>query len=420
MSTRLVRLFVCVALVALGASCSSAPQRKQLTTATSPLIFISLDGFAADYGDLYPTAMPNLQRLQHEGVAAQGLIPVFPSNTFPNHYTLVTGLYPAQHGMVNNEFFDATDGTFFRYQQSNAIRDSRWWGGEPIWVTAIKQGRLAATSFWVGSEAEIGGIRPTYWRTYDTRIPFETRLEEFVGWLQQPDDRRPAFIAIYLEDTNGAGHRSGPQGAELIAAIKLVDQRIGEILQQCKALGRTPNVVIVSDHGMTSVDPKRVSVLEDYIDTSAVQVETEGSVVGLRPLDGDTETLMKSVSNIPHTRAYRLEDLPAHFHVSANPRLSPVWILPEEGAHVAKRATVERLRARYPFHGYLPGDHGYDPAFRSMHGLFIAHGPAFRTAISLPAVENIHVYNLLCAILELTPAPNPGDDRLVRAALRNR
>jgi predicted AlkP superfamily pyrophosphatase or phosphodiesterase len=250
------------------------------------------------------------------------------------------------------------------------------------------------------------------------KVPFETRLKEFVGWLQQPAALRPAFIAFYIEDTNGAGHRSGPNGAELISAIKQVDERVGEILGQCETLGLTPNVVIVSDHGMTAVDQKRVSALEDYIDTNAVQIETEGSVVGLRPFDGDIEALIKQARKIPHATAYRVADLPPHFHMTANPRLSPVWVVPEEGAHVAKRITIERYQARYPAHGYLPGDHGYDPAYRSMHGIFIAHGPAFRTGITLPSVENIHVYNLLCAILGLSPAPNSGDDRLVEATLR--
>jgi predicted AlkP superfamily pyrophosphatase or phosphodiesterase len=177
--------------------------------------------------------------------------------------------------------------------------------------------------------------------------------------------------------------------------------------------------VVVSDHGMTAVDPKRVSALEDYIDPTTVQIEIEGSVVGLRPLDGDIEKLYHQVNRIPHSKAYRLNDLPAHLHVSDNPRLSPIWILPEEGAHVAKRVTIDGYRRRYPENGYLPGDHGYDPKVRSMHGLFVAHGPAFRQGATLRPAENIHVYNLLCAVLGVKPAPNSGDDRLVRAALRH-
>lgn len=417
-SRRFSSIVVTVAVLAILSGCVSSSARPSAGP-TSPLLLISIDGFAAEYFDRYPDAMPNLQRLRREGVAAQGLTSVFPSNTFPSHYTLVTGLYPAQHGIINNEFFDPTNGRFFRYTQDSSVHDPRWWSGEPIWVTAIKQGKLAATSFWVGSEAAIGGVRPTYWRVFDAALPFETRLEEFVGWLKKPMEQRPALITFYLEETNGIGHRFGPRSPELLAAIKLVDARVGELLRQCELLGFTPNVVIASDHGMVEIDPQRVSILEDFIDVSSVQIETEGSVVGLRPLDGNIDSLLEKVSHIPHAQARRVEDLPAAFHWSENPRWSPVWILPDEGAHVARRAFVERLRQRYPDHGYLPGDHGYDPSVPSMHGIFIAQGPAFRRGVSLPQVESIHIYNLLCAVLGVNPAPNSGDDRLIREALRN-
>ena len=145
-----------------------------------PLILISLDGFRWDYTDLFPAESPTIRALKRDGVAMRGLIPVFPTNTFPNHYTIVTGLYPAKHGIVNNDFFDPTLGMIFRYNQATTVRDPRWWGGEPIWVTAIKQGRKAAASFWVGSEAPVAGVRPTFWRNYDYSISFERRLEECV------------------------------------------------------------------------------------------------------------------------------------------------------------------------------------------------------------------------------------------------
>jgi len=411
------RVVVLALLTALSACQHPSPQRGA-TTPTSPLLLISLDGFAADYWNLHPEAMPNLRRLSREGVVADGLIPVFPSNTFPNHYTLVTGLYPSQHGMINNEFFDPALGAFFRYFQESDARDARWWSGEPIWATSIKQGKLAATSFWVGSEAAIGGMRPTYSRPFDARVPFEARLEDFNGWLNKPVELRPSLIAIYIEETNGAGHRFGPKSAESVAAIKLVDDRVGQILQQCTRDGFTPNVVIVSDHGMVAVDPARVATLDDYIDLNVVQIDSEGSVAGLRVSADKVDALMDQVSRIPHAKAYRVADLPAHFHASENARLSPVWVLPEEGAHVVKKATLARLQKRFPEHGYVAGDHGYDPSLGSMHGIFVAHGPAFRRGITLPTVENVHVYNLLCAVLGVTPAPNSGDDRLVRSALK--
>ena len=382
-----------------------------------PLILISLDGFRWDYTELFPAESRTLRTLQREGVMARGLVPVFPSNTFPNHYTLVTGLYPARHGIVNNDFFDPESGGFFRYNQPAIVADAKWWGGEPIWVTAIKQGRKAAASFWVGSEAVIGGVRPTFWRNYDGSVPFEKRLDEVARWMALPDGERPDLIVLYLEDANGAGHQHGPASPEVATAIRRLDARIATLLECVRNAGHEPNVIIVSDHGMTATSPQRVIHLEDHLDVKTVQVDADGSVAALRPLDGDVEKVMRALRHVPHATAYRVEDLPAHFNFRGSPRIAPIWVLPEEGWHLVRRTTFERLKARYAYAGYLPGDHGYDPKIKNMHGVLVAHGPAFRRGAVLPEVENIHVYNLMCAVLKLKPAPNDGDERLVQAAL---
>lgn len=402
---------ILAALLVLGRALAAA--------AESPLLLISLDGFRWDYCERFPAESPTLRALRREGVTARGLVPVFPSNTFPNHYTLVTGLYPANHGIVNNDFFDPATGTFFRYFQPAAARDARWWGGEPIWVTAVKQGKKAAVSFWVGSEAPIGGVRPTFWKPFDYRVPFDQRLAEVAGWLRLPPAERPAFVAFYLEETNGAGHRFGPDAPETAAAVRLLDQRVAALLAHSRVDGVEPNVVIVSDHGMTATSLARTVALDDYIDLKTVQVEADGSVVALRPLAGTAADLVQALGQLPHARAYRLEDLPARFRLRDNPRLAPVWILPDEGWHVGARANLERLRVRYPEKGYLAGDHGYDPDRPDMHGFFLAHGPAFRRGVELPKVESVHLYALLCSVLQIQPARHDGDDRLVRAARRD-
>lgn len=387
--------------------------------ADSPLILISLDGFRWDYVENYAAEAPTLRRLKREGFTARGLVPAFPSNTFPNHYTIVTGLYPANHGIVNNDFFDAAQGKYFHYNQPSVAQDPDWWRGEPIWVTAVKQGRKSATGFWVGSEAAIGGVRPTYWRNYDYRVPFGERLDELVGWLTKPDADRPAVVVFYLEETNSAGHTFGPDARQVAEAIRILDTRIAELTNRLRDAGIAANLLIVSDHGMTATSLDRVVVLDDHVDRATVQVDTDGSILALRPLQGDADALVRKLSVLPHARAYRVEDLPAHLHLRrGDPRIAPVWVLPEEGWHVAQRSTFERLKNRYAAQGYLQGDHGYDPALASMRGILIAHGPAFRSGVTIPEVENIHVYNLMCAVLKLQPAPNDGDDRLVRAALR--
>lgn len=391
---------------------------RVIAATPSPLILISLDGFRWDYCDLHPEESRTLRQLRREGVAARGLIPVFPSNTFPNHYTIVTGLYPAHHGMVNNDFFDPTLGEYFHFNQPNSARDARWWGGEPIWVTAINQGQTAAASFWVGSEAPVKGVRPTFWKPFDYRIPFPQRLDEVIGWLELPPAERPSIICFYFEETNGAGHRFGPDSPELVAAIQRLDEHLATILARLRALNIEPNLVLVSDHGMTATSLDRVVVLDDHIDLANVRIDADGSAAALRPVDGNVDAIVRAFANVPHVKACRAGDLPARFHFAGNARIAPVWILPDEGWHVALRSSRERLRLRYPEKGYLAGDHGYDPALTTMRGIFIAHGPAFRRGVELPEVENIHIYNLLCAVLKLKPAPNDGDDRLVKAALK--
>lgn len=400
--------------------CTLALARAAERTSASdaPLILISLDGYRWDYPSLYPTESSTLRSLRQEGASARALIPVFPSNTFPNHYTIVTGLYPAHHGIINNDFFDPSLGVVFKYNLPGLARESRWWGGEPIWVTAIKQGRKAATSFWVGSEAEVKGVRPTYWRNFDGRLPFETRLEELVGWMKLPTSERPAFVAFYIEDVNGAGHRFGPNSPEVAAAVRLVDQRIAMILARVRAEAIEPNLLVVSDHGMTSISIDRVVLIDNTIDRASVQVDAEGSAMSLRSINGDDAAILSAFRDVPHVKAYRSEDLPARLRLAENQRISPIWLVPDEGWQVATRSNFERLRKNYPEKGYLAGDHGYDPARPNMHGILVAHGPAFRRGAEHEAVENVHLYNLLCAILKLQPAQNDGDDRLVKAFLR--
>jgi len=380
-----------------------------------PLLLISLDGFRWDYCALHPAETPNLRALARAGTTAEGLIPVYPTNTFPNHYSIATGLRPVHHGIINNDFFDADRGAFFAYRNPAAVAAAHWWGGEPIWTTAGRQGRPSASYFWVGSEAEIHGLRPTFWKRYDYSIAFGQRLDELVGWLTLPADRRPAVVTFYLEETNSAGHTYGPDSPELAAAVRLLDTRVGEIRDRLAALGITPDFVIVSDHGMTPTSHGRVLFLDDYVDLATVQIDFGGSAVGLRPNDGDAAALVAKFSALPHARAALVSDLPAHFHLKDHPRVPPVWIVPEPGWIVTQRARFESARARGKFN---IGDHGYDPDHPDMRGLFIASGPSFKAGVVVPPVENIHIYNLLCAALRLKPAPNDGDDRLVRAALR--
>ncbi|MDB6094672.1 MAG: Nucleotide diphosphatase [Verrucomicrobia bacterium] len=400
---------VCALLVGLLPSCATTSD----SATPPPVLLISLDGFRWDYCQKYPNETPNLHAIMRTGSYARELIPVYPSNTFPNHYTIVTGLYPAHHGIINNEMFDPPTNTFFHYARAASVHESSWWGGEPIWVTAIKQGRPAMTSFWAGSEAAIKGVRPTFWHQYDYSIPFEKRFDELLGWLRLPEAQRPAVVAFYLEETNSVGHKFGPDSPQLAAAVKLLDSRVGAIRERLKQENLLVNLVVVSDHGMTPISAERVLLLDEYLDLSSVQLEFYGPQAGLRPLDGSPESIVQALSALPHCQVMLARDLPARFHLTDNPRIPPVWIIPDEGWEIDTSKHFEPIRNKFNH-----GDHGFDPAYQSMHGILMVEGPAFKTGAVMDPVENIHVYNLLCAAARLKAAPNDGDDRLIRAFTR--
>jgi predicted AlkP superfamily pyrophosphatase or phosphodiesterase len=406
---RAILLFVSLLLtVSLRAESAAKPSRP------APVLFISLDGFRSDYCELYPEQTPNLRRLRAEGASARALIPVFPSNTFPTHYSIATGLLPSHHGIINNRFFDPTVGRFFHYNQAAANHDAFWWGGEPVWITAVRQGRASACYFWPGSETTIQGRRPTFWKPYNYSVPFTQRLAELISWLKLPADQQPAVIAFYLEEANSVGHRSGPGSPELGRTLQILDAQVGAIINEASTNNIPLNLVVLSDHGMAARQREQVVIIDDYIDLTSVQVDFDGPVAGLRPNDGNTAALLAKLSKMPpQVHALAKESLPKHLGLSDNPRLPPVWILADEGWLIQRRS-------QFDFYRDTPqnGEHGYDPTLTSMQGILIVHGPAFRKdgATTEPA-ECIHIYNLLCAAAGLNPAPNDGDDRLVRAFL---
>lgn len=410
----LAALLFALTILLAGARAATATAAAASAATPPPLLLISLDGFRADYCDLYPDETSHLRALRADGASAEALISVYPSNTFPNHYSIVTGLYPAHHGIINNDFFDPVRGEFFHYNRPAIASDGTWWGGEPIWVTAIKQGRRSACAFWPGSEAAIQGIRPTFWRAYDYSIPFEKRLDEMMGWLDVAPAQRPAVITFYLEETNSVGHRFGPHSPQIRTAIKLLDDRVGAIVDRLRQAGTAANVIVVSDHGMVECTPGQVVLLDDYFDLSHVQIDFSDTAAGLRPHPGtDADAIFARVSRMPHVRAYRGDAMPPKFHLRGNPRIPPIWLVPDEGWRILTRADDLKYQTHFD-----RGQHGYDPALSTMHALLIAHGPSFRRGARIPSVENIHLYNLMCAAAGLKPAANDGDDRLVQAFLR--
>ena len=382
-----------------------------------PLILISFDGFRWDYRTKYSPS--NMNRLAAKGVSAD-LIPSYPSKTFPNHYTIVTGLYPGHHGIVANTVKDPPTGR--RLSMSNSIEngDAMWWGGEPIWVTAQLGGLLSASMFWVGSEALIEGHRPNFWAPFNNSLSGNARVDRILAWLDLPADKRPTLLTLYINDVDGAGHSSGPGSEAVRTAVRRADGYLGRLLRglERRHLTDKVNIVLVSDHGMAETSTNRVVVIDDYISAEDAEIIDINPTLGLFPRAGREDAVYKALVNAhPRLKVYRKAETPEHWHYRDHPRIPPIVGVVEEGWQVLPRATLSQRISR----GQTGprGEHGYDPRDAiSMRGIFVASGPSFKSGVVLPAFENIHIYDALAEVLGLTPAHNDGDPAVARSMLR--
>ncbi len=376
------------------------------------VILISIDGMRWDYLDRY--SPPHLVQLAREGTRLSQLIPTFPTKTYPNHYTLVTGLRVERHGIVGNEMFDPEMGRFFRLPDRAAVTDPRWWGGEPIWITAMKQGRSTASMFWPGSDVKIHGQQPTYWYHYDHDKPHAERVNQVLAWLDLPEAERPALITTYFAAVDDAGHNFGPLAEETRLALLDVDRSIGDLLAGLRArhLQDSVTLLIVSDHGMAEISENQIVYLDDALPRELLRYDLLGPIAGLRPPADRMEETLSRLRALRHVRVFHKSNLPPSLGYTQHVRIPDVLVIADDGWEVWTRAAAakrEWASAR--------GNHGFDSAYGSMGATFIAYGARIPHGKTLGAVENIHVYNLMCALLGITPAPNDGDDRLVRALL---
>lgn len=374
------------------------------------VLLVSLDGFRWDYIDR-PAAV-ELRKLAARGVRATRMTPVFPTKTQPNHYTMVTGLYPERHGIVANTMWDDVIGATFSAATRDVVADPRWWGGEPLWVAAVKQGKRSACFFWPGSTVQIAGTYPSYYRTYETVQPYAARVQQMLDWLALPGDSAPIFAALYFANVDAAGHRVGPDAPGIDSAIARVDSAVGALVAGFAARGLEDrvNLIVVSDHGMTATSPDRQIFLDDYIDTTDVTVVDWAAVTAIIPKPGREQDVYQALHDRhPQLAVYRKAEIPARWHYQNHPRITPIIAVAAEGWHITRRAQ--------PL-GQAGGNHGYDDTLSSMGALFIAAGPAFRQGIVVEPFQNVHLYELMAKITGLRPAPNDGSLDSVRALLR--
>jgi predicted AlkP superfamily pyrophosphatase or phosphodiesterase len=367
------------------------------------VILISIDGFRNDY--LEETTCPHLRRIASEGVRARWMIPVFPTKTFPNHYSIVTGLYVERHGVVGNTMYDPEFDALFSMRKREEVVSARWWGGEPIWVTVEKQGHIAATYFWPGSAAAIGGRRPSYWLPYDGSIPYSNRVRQVLNWLDYPADKRPVLITLYFEDVDHAGHTYGPDFAAIDTAVQMVDLAIGQLLDglASRALLDKVNIIVVSDHGMAATHKDRTIWLDQYIGLDSVRTVDWGPVVSVWAEAHQVESVFRVLSKAHRNmKVYKKSDIPERWHYRNHRRVAPLTLVADEGWTIASRGMGFWRDSE------AGGNHGYDNQSPSMRAFFAGRGPAFRPGVVLDPFENVHVYSLIAHLLGLAPAETDG------------
>ncbi len=358
------------------------------------VILISADGFRHDYAKKYNAE--NLLRLSENGVQAESMIPSYPSLTFPNHYSLATGMYPAHHGLVNNSFIDRESGEKYSMGAKAKVRDGKWYGGTPLWVLAEQQNMVAASMFWVGSEAEIKGIRPTYYYDYTEQISVEKRISIIKNWLSLPEEKRPHLITFYVSEPDHAGHSYGPDAPQTERAVKMIDSAVFQLTEAIKPLGLPVNYIFVSDHGMTAVDREHPIATPKAIDTAKYIIASAGTMMDIHAKNkADIMPLYEQLkSNENGYKTYLKENMPAHLHYSASDdrmnRIGDIILIPEWPLVFSNRKPGI-------------GHHGFDPSVvKDMHASFLAWGPAFKKQVKIPAFENVNVYPLIARILGLS------------------
>jgi alkaline phosphatase D len=387
------------------------------------VILVSLDGFRYDYPTKY--GAPHIQSMAAAGASApDGMLPSYPSVTFPNHISLITGLYPEHHGIVENSFYDSTrtpeQGQTYVYSQTRTNSDGTWYGGTPLWVLAEEQGMRTASFFWPGSEAEIQGKRPSYYLHFDDRLDDEKRVDQVVAWLQLPPELRPHFITLYYSNVDHAGHSFSPDSDQVRDAVHHVDEMIGDLQTKLAALKLPIDLVVTADHGMVTLQGPAIN-LNDFANLDGVH--TEGSLLYPKT-DADAARIYAEFKAHPDPRfsVYRRAEVPASLHFDANPREGDPIVVPNGPYTITARPPNPNGgrggRGDGAGGGGLRGSHGFDPhTMPEMKAIFFADGPDIKPGVKLAPFENVNVYPLLAKILGLKPPPIDGKIDVLQPAL---
>ena len=362
------------------------------------VILISFDGFRWDYVNRGIT--PNLQNMIDDGVHALSLRPSFPSKTFPNHYSIITGLYPENHGIISNSFTDPFTGEGYRLGDTLSVRDAKWYRGEAFWETAERQGVRTASYFWPGSEVELDYRRPAYYKKYEHNKPYKERIDTVIKWLSLPEEERPHFITIYFDAADTYGHKYGPNSPELNNTLTELDSLVFYFKNNLHKteLEDSINFIIVSDHGMTEISPEKIIDVSDIIDVSKVDISGMGPFMMI-DVDFSGDSIYQVLKNdLSNCSVFKKEDIPEYYHFSGNPFIKDIFILADLGWSLVNGTKKNE--------GYRKGAHGYSNHQTDMHGIFIAEGPKFKNNFKSGSFWNTDIYPLLAEIFKIQPKQN--------------
>ncbi|KAM4633755.1 ectonucleotide pyrophosphatase/phosphodiesterase family member 5 [Polymixia lowei] len=363
------------------------------------LLLVSFDGFRWDYVDRVPT--PNFHDLMHEGVTVQKVENAYITKTFPNHYSLVTGLYAETHGIVANEMYDPVLNRSFS-METDSMYDPRWWEeAEPLWVTSQKAGRRSGAVMWPGSDVEIHGMYPNHYLPYNASVPFKTRVEQIIQWFSAPEEEAVDFGVLYWEEPDESGHNLGPESSLMDVIIADIDDKLGFLRNELKKAGlyERVNLVVTSDHGMTQLSSEKIIELDEYVSRDLYTWVDKSPVVGILPKEGKFEEVYKLLVDAnPYMTVFKKENVPEHLHYRHNVRIMPILIEAQEGWTIMQNKTGS----------FMLGNHGYSSSLPSMHPVFVARGPAFRQKYVKTSMRSVDLYPLMCHILSLHPLPNNG------------
>jgi len=367
------------------------------------VVMISLDGFRHDYAEKFQAT--NLLKIEEEGSGSSKLLSVFPSNTFPNHYTIVTGLYTENHGLLNNSFYNRKRGEKYSIYDRDAVGNGDWYGGMPLWSLAESQGMLSATYFWVGSEAEIAGFRPNYSYAYNPKTGNEERFDKVIEWLSLDPKERPHLILIYISVVDHDGHDYGPDAAETKKAVLEVDQLLGGFKEDLSELDLPVSLVLVSDHGMTHTN--QALKLSDYTDLGDSKVINGVPAMIYNEDQEECDRIFNDLTKVPELTLYKKDNLPERFHFYNEDKTGDLLIMTDPPYFITSSGRIS-----------FKGGHGYDPALEDMGGIFYTIGPAFKDGKKIKPFENIHIYPMITHILGLETPEIDGNIKVLKSILK--